>query len=166
MNAVAKVSYTHDAMIDLIIANPAIKQVELARHFSYTQAWVSRVMSSDAFKERLAARKSELVDKGIIHSVEQGFEALTRQSMELLAQKLDATANPELALKVLQTTTQALGYGAKAGGPAIQQNFTIVSPEKARDGTTWLESHKPLIPGGGPQVLDAEIVTNKKLVKL
>ena len=36
-NSIARVKYSHDAMIDLIIANPMIPQGQIAQHFGYTQ---------------------------------------------------------------------------------------------------------------------------------
>ena len=61
-DAIARVKYTHDAMIDLIVAQPGVKQGEIAKYFGYTQAWVSRIMNSDAFLARLAQRKADLVE--------------------------------------------------------------------------------------------------------
>jgi hypothetical protein len=38
---IQKVRYTHDAMIDLIIADPSIHQNHLAKIFGYTASFVS-----------------------------------------------------------------------------------------------------------------------------
>ena len=73
---VARVSYTHDAMIDAIIHNPTISQNQLAAHFGYTPGWVSQIIASDAFQARLAERTGELVDPTIRASVEDRFKAL------------------------------------------------------------------------------------------
>ena len=54
-----RVKYSHDAMIDLIIASPGIQQNTLAIHFGYTVGWISTIMQSDAFQAKLAARKDE-----------------------------------------------------------------------------------------------------------
>ena len=35
--AIQRVSYTHDALIDMIIANPEVSQGELSKAFGYTQ---------------------------------------------------------------------------------------------------------------------------------
>ena len=37
---IKKLSYTHDAMIDHLVANPAISQGQLAGLFGFTQGWV------------------------------------------------------------------------------------------------------------------------------
>ncbi len=36
-NAIKKVSYTHDTMIDLILGNPGISQTAIAAHFGYSR---------------------------------------------------------------------------------------------------------------------------------
>ena len=81
-NAVARVNYSHDAMIDLIIANPAISQNELAKHFGYSAAWVSRVRNSDAFLARLAERKGDIVDPSIIATVEEKIRAVADRAWD------------------------------------------------------------------------------------
>lgn len=143
-NGIAKVSYTHDAMIDLIISAPMISQKDLAAHFGYTQGWVSLVMSSDAFKERLEARRKELVDPLIAASLDTQLEALCRQSMNVLAQKLELpNVSADVALKTLEVTSRAKGYGA-ARGPTINLgNFVVAMPMKAATAEEWLEGHQP-----------------------
>ena len=144
MNAIAKVSYTHDAMIDILIQQPAIKQADLARHFGYTQAWVSRVMSSDAFRERLYARRSELVDPGILVTIEQNFEALARQSYAVLSEALEAKPSSEVALRALDLSARALGYGARKDGVTVNQTYVAIMPQKAIDARSWQAEHAPI----------------------
>lgn len=140
--SITKVSYSHDAMIDLIIANPGVNQGELAQAFGYTEAWVSQVMSSDAFKERLASRKKELVDPAIIASIEQRFEAVAMLSLERLKEKLEKSALPTMdtILAGVNVASRALGYGARPD-PRVQVAIqTVVHvPAKARDSEEWLD---------------------------
>ena len=120
-HGIAKVRYTHDAMIDQILANPAISQNELAATFGYTPAWVSLVMSSDAFRERLAERRGEVVDPALTASVEERFRAMTVRSLEVLQEKLSqpATAIPDnLVLKAVELGAKGLGVGGNAPAPA------------------------------------------------
>lgn len=119
--AIQKVRYTHDGMIDLIVENPAISQGELAATFGYTPGWVSLVMSSDAFKERLEERRAELVDPAIRATIEERFKAMTTRSLEVLQEKLaqDAHQIPDnLVLKALELGAKGLGIGGNAPPPA------------------------------------------------
>lgn len=115
--AIAKIRYSHDAMIDQIVMNPAISQGQLASVFGYTPGWVSLVMSSDAFKERLEQRRSELVDPTIRATLEERFKAVVTRSLEVLQEKLSgpvSTIPDNLALRAAELGAKALGIGGNA----------------------------------------------------
>lgn len=116
MGLLKKVSYTHDAMIDLIIARHGdISQNELAQTFGYTAAWISNILASDSFQARLALRKNELVDPGIRLDVENGFKALVLRSIELLHEKLaQPNVGANTILRTLEISSRAAGYGARS----------------------------------------------------
>lgn len=146
MGEIVKISYTHDAMIDLIVANPMIKQQDLARHFGYTPGWICQIMQSDAFQERLAQRKKEIVAPVVTQSIEERFKGLVARGQEILQDKLDGPNPPtELALKVVEAGARALGYGAKAGGPTVNVGFVVAMPEKAQDAKEWITQHAPRV---------------------
>lgn len=154
MPLIQKVSYTHDAMIDLIIANPNISQGEIAAAFGYTEPWVSIIFNSDAFKERLAERKSELVDPVIRATLEEKFKALADLGTQVVLEKLAATRDPKLGLRALEITSKALGYGAKAPAQtAVQVNVQPVAvvPAKELSSSDWVRSFAP---AGAPAVID------------
>lgn len=138
-DAIATVNYTHDAMIDLMLANPKISQNELAKQFGFTAAWVSRIMNSDAFLERLASRKQELSDPLIAQTIDEKLNMLTGQSLEILSERLAATRNPDLALKVLPEVLKATkGYGAR--GPVVNNSFVVALPGKATNSAEWMQA--------------------------
>ena len=149
-NAIARVKYSHDAMIDLLIANPAISQNEIAANFGYTVPWVSRIMNSDAFQARLALRKEELLDPVIVASIEEKFRALASKSLDVVLDKLSVTNSAELGLKALEISAKALGYGARQQNLNVQTNFVVALPAKAVDAGSWVSAHSP-----HGQVIDA-----------
>ena len=149
-NAIARVKYSHDAMIDLLIANPAISQNEIAANFGYTVPWVSRIMNSDAFQARLALRKEELLDPVIVASIEEKFRALASKSLDVVLDKLSVTNSAELGLKALEISAKALGYGARQQNLNVQTNFVVALPTKAADAGSWASAHSP-----HGQVIDA-----------
>ena len=141
---IAKVRYSHDAMIDLIIAKPTITQQELGLAFDYTEPWISRVIGSDAFQARLAERKAELVDPAIAASIENRIQGLAVQSLDILADKLQSGKSADLALKVAEMTTKSLGFGARdRSGGVVNNNFVVALPEKAQSAAAWAEAHDP-----------------------
>jgi hypothetical protein len=123
--AIQKVNYSHDGMINLILAHRGISQNQIAAHFGYTASWVSQVMSSDAFQAKLAERAAEIEDPTLRATVEDSLKGLVSRSMEILKEKLKAepSAIPDnLALRTLELSTRALGYGARDHTVAVQVN--------------------------------------------
>ena len=111
-NMIQKVRYTHDAVIDLIIENPQISQNQIAATFGYTPGWLSQVMSSDAFKARLEARKDDLVDPQLRLTLNEKFSAMVSRSLDVLAEKLNEhNPDPMLALKAAELGAKSLGLG-------------------------------------------------------
>lgn len=137
-HGIAKVNYTHDAMIDLILAQPQMSQGDLGRYFGYTEGWVSRVIGSDAFQARLAQRKEEVVNPVILASIEEKIKGLAHQSLEVIQRKLEATQSPDLAVKALELSTKALGMGARPANIGMQQNnYVVALPAKAENEGDW-----------------------------
>lgn len=141
-NAIQKVSYTHDMIIDWMIQNPqAHTRREIAAQFGYTEVWINRLLGSDAFQARLAARREELIDPTIRNNIEENFKGLAQQSMDVLMEKLSVDRNPEVALRTLELSSRALGYGVRDNSPKVQMNFVVAMPDKAKDSASWAESH-------------------------
>lgn len=153
----ARVKYTHDAMIDLMIAEPWISQGALARHFGYTESWISIVVNSDAFQNRLAERKGELVDPVITASMEEKFRALTDQSLKILAQKLAQPASvvpDNLALRAAELGAKALGIGGNAPPAAKAPSSDSLSLLAER----LLSLNKPVAELPTMKVIEGEVV--------
>lgn len=88
-----KLRYSHDAMIDLLISDPWISQNGLAAHFGYSPAWVSTILSSDAFQAKLAMRREEIIDPALRLSTAERFKAVVDRSFAILQEKLSAPAH-------------------------------------------------------------------------
>ena len=125
---IAKMNPTHDAMVDFLLANPGIPQHKIASHFGYTQAWVSSLMASDAFKNALRARKVELIDPTLVATMEERFRELTERSVEKLMELIHTNPNldPEILIKAATLGAKSLGLGQK------ESTHTIVLPEQDR----------------------------------
>lgn len=138
MPEIATVKYHHDAMIDEIIAFPSISQGELAARFGFTQSWMSIIINSDAFQERLAERKAELIDPKIRASVEQRLEALAKRSLDKLLEKLD-TSQPMSNADLIACAKLGVGDKNSHRAPQVQNNqyvFQIPAQDKSTSG--WL----------------------------
>lgn len=172
--AIQKVRYSHDGMIELIIKNPWISQNELAAHFGYTAGWVSQVIASDAFQEKMAERKKELVDPAILATIEERFKALVVQSFEILKRKLENSPSDDLALGVMNGAAKALGYGARpAATTQVNNSFVVQLPPKSASSADWVKDHappaadqpsRPLLPKvQSDPIKEAEIVSERAL---
>lgn len=151
--AIARVNYTHDAMIDLIIANPMISQMEISKHFGYTPAWVSRIFNSDAFKARVAQRKHDLVDPSIALTIDEKLRAVADRSLDIVLDKLSLpTTSFTDALNAATLASKALGYGARQQNLSVQQNFVVALPSKAADSRSWAAQYN----GGSADVIEQE----------
>lgn len=147
---IEKTSYSHDAMIDVIIAEPTISQRALAKRFERSEAWISRIIGSDAFQAALAKRRDDILDPAIVASVDERLNGLVIQSLEIITEKLESSRSVDVAFKGLEIGTKALGFGARGGGGNNQQNnFTIVLPQKAPSSQEWVDEHGMKRAGNG-----------------
>ncbi|UOF77832.1 cyclic nucleotide-binding domain [Bacteriophage sp.] len=141
--AIVRVKYSHDAMIEQILARPGISQNELAEMFGYTVPWVSRVMNSDAFLARLAERKHDLVDPALALTIDEKLRAIADTSLDIVQEKLSTIRSIDTAFKALDLSVKALGYGARQQHAQVQNNFVVMMPEKAVSAASWSEKHRP-----------------------
>lgn len=131
--AIAKMAYSHDAMVDIIIANPGISQNAIAEIFGYTPSWISQIITSDTFQTALAKRREQLIDPVVMAEVKSQFESLVARSLDILQQKLNRPANEipdNLALRTLEISSRAAGYGVKdavpqTGGTPVEVNIHL-----------------------------------------
>lgn len=143
--AISRVRYTHDAMADLLIQNPTVTNAELAKHFGYTEPWVSRILNSDAFQQRLAERKNDLIDPTIVRNIEHKLKALTDTAIDVVHDALARTRNPDMAFKALDMGTRALSYGARAQNVNLQAQFVVALPSKSESSDEWAAQHSASI---------------------
>jgi len=152
MSSIQKVRYTHDAIIDVIIAFPAISQGDLAREFGFTQTWMSIIINSPEFKLRLAERKGELVDPKIRASIEERLEGLAKRALDKLLDRLDNTAHQMKDADLIAVAK--LGVGNKNAppiAPQVSQNLYVVQlPSPASSAKEWMSTLSKV--GGSPEM--------------
>ena len=113
-NTLKKLTYTHEAMIDLILQEPTVSYKELAEIFGFSEGWIARVVSSDAFAARLAERKAALIDPIIAKSLNERLRGVTVRAIDLIAEKLSSEeAGAAYALDALGIATSAMNKVGK-----------------------------------------------------
>lgn len=152
----------HEGMIDAIIADPAVRPVDLAQMFGYTVEGIRIVMRTDAFRERLTERKEELVDPLLTAKVEDRLNALADLSIQRLMEKMREGQNPSdrLVLGAAELSTRALGYGARAPQVGVT-NYIAVVPSTSPSGEAWAETYTPAPPPRAPLSRPAELAESR-----
>lgn len=137
-----RVHYSHEAMIDVIIAEPTLTQRELAKQFGRSESWISIIMGSDAFQAALAKRRDDLTDPFLIATIEERFRGLAQQSLSVIAENLEKTRNTDLAVKALEISSKALGFGARNVNQGnTTNNFVVQLPPKIDSQADWAAKH-------------------------
>lgn len=141
----AKVSITHDAIIDFVIANPAATYRQIAMTFGYSPEGIGIICRSDSFKARLEIRKAELVDPVISQSVEDRLIGMAHASLDILQNKLRDSDDANLALRALDSVTKhtAASYGARGGNVVGGTTFVVQLPGPAQNSAEWSRAFAP-----------------------
>jgi len=130
MGNIGKIRYTHQDMIDFLIANPAASQKELAGRYGYSQGWISNIMASDVWKAAFEARRKELIDPALSLTLEQQMEGLTRRSITVLMEKLEQPAVADTTvLKALELGAKASNLGGQnvPTGPSTADHLALLA---------------------------------------
>ena len=131
MPEIAKISFSHEAIINWLVLNPEKQLRDCAAYFGYTQAWLSTIIHSDIFQAKLRARQDEVFGE-IVEGIPEKLRALADVSIEKLTQQVEQFDSPRLAMDACSLALKSLGYGAPAPrGPVVQnvQNNFQVSAE-------------------------------------
>lgn len=146
-----KMRYSHQAMVDTLIQFPEMKQKDLAVMFDKTPGWISTIINSDAFQQRLEERRDEVVDPTLRISLRERFRALTTDSLKELQERLANNPSDNLLLKAADMGAKALGLGGNAPPPIV-----ITSEERLAALANRLKSLQggTGVSGAGEQVLD------------
>lgn len=133
----------HEAIIDMWIADPTLKQGDIARALGKTQAWLSIVVNSDAFRMKFAERKAEFVDPILAATVEDRLRAVANGAAEEFLRRLEvapqSVSNKDL-LGAMRVSGQGLGLGAP-NQPTVAANLYFVSaPQPAASRAQWQEA--------------------------
>jgi hypothetical protein len=132
---VQKVSIKHDVILDYLVANPTAKRTEVAAIFGVTPAWLSTIIHSCAFQERLRLRQDELFTSAVVQPIQDKLMGVAQIATERLMEVVQYESDPKVLSQVADTALKNLGYGQKVVGvPVNQQNnitFNVTKEELA-----------------------------------
>lgn len=151
-NGILEVRYSHQAMIDFIVANPTVSQNQLAIAFNRTPSWISSIIRSDSFQAALNARREELIDPELLLTIKDRFAALAHGSLTRMLEKIaDPLSCPtdDFLLKSADLASRALGYGVRsAEATQVNVGVQIQVPAKAPSVEAWSAAHNPTVENG------------------
>jgi hypothetical protein len=138
--SIDKLSNRHTAIINFIVGNPQVKLGTVAMEFGMTQAWLSCVIHSSAFKSALAAAQVQVFEE-VTLPLREKLEGVSHRAVEKLGVCVDNSQDPKFILDAADKTLKALGFAPTRGpevvAPIQQNNFFTVDKgtlEKAREG--------------------------------
>lgn len=135
-----RVRYTHEACINEIMLNPAISQGDLANMFGFSQSWMSICINSDAFQNRLAERKAEIIDPVLRATINERLDAVAKRSLDKIMERLDKDTHYLKTSELVQIARLGVGdKNTRPAGPQTQNNLYVVAlPPPAQNAEQWL----------------------------
>jgi hypothetical protein len=104
---------------------------ECAVEFGVTRSWLSVIVNSQAFRDRMAKRADEIFDEVVV-PLRDKMAGVAHRAYEKLADKVEVQEDPKLLLEIADRTAHRLGYapnrGPEPAAPpalALQQNFFV-----------------------------------------
>lgn len=155
-HAIQKLSWWHESIVDWMVMNPDQSLAACAISFNVSPPWLSRIINSGVFKERLAHRRESHSDN-ISHTLIEKIQGLAELGIEALTERI-ATERDTIPLPELRAASElalnAMGYspkvgpGVRAGTPSVQIN--IVSSEALTMARQAWQTLSTLDPEGVP----------------
>lgn len=127
-----RLSVTHNAIADWLIANPGKGQLqECATVFEITPSWLSTLIHSDAFRAMLLIKQGEVFEEVVI-PLREKISGVAHRSVEKLGEILESTNDHRLVKEIGKDMLNSLGYGANAKAAVHTgdvHNHLTVSPD-------------------------------------
>ncbi len=120
--------YRYEAIIDYMLANPHMRQGQIALEVGCTQAWLSQVVTSDGFQARYNVRRQQLNEEQE-RSVSARLFDIADKAAERVVQELDKgdDCDAGFALDAQTRALRAMGFGAPKGGNGQEASKAVAS---------------------------------------
>ena len=139
-----QLTYTHKAMMDLILANPTMPMDQLAEHFGVTKAWAKKVTMSDAFQGLLDKRREEIINPIISESVTEKIRGLTTNTLDTLNARVESgvVKTTEL-IEIARIGMTSMGLLDMSDKTVNNNQFVVAMPNKVADADEWAKQVNP-----------------------
>lgn len=111
------------------MSNPKIKLGDVASHFGVTQPWLSQIIHSDAFQEKLK-EKQDVAFHSTVLPIREKMNAVAHIALDKLADMLPMETEVRTVNDVTENMLDRLGFGAKPiqGNTTFNQQNNLVFP--------------------------------------
>ena len=141
MPSIKKVSHKHEAILDMMLANPQMKLRDIAREMGVSQSWLSCIIHSDAFQRKLSERQEEIFNATLMPLKDKiaGAAAVAVEKLSEGVESASPVTDREFVLDATEKLLKAAGFTGREpveGGINAQQNnfyFGAEALEVARE---------------------------------
>jgi hypothetical protein len=118
MAEILALSHTHTDIARFLLQNPTLPLSSVARHFDYTQSWLSSIIHSSAFQAHLAELQAG-ADSLVIADVPQRLRGLASAAIDKLSEQLEfaegtgpvSRVDRQFVQDTAELALKALGFG-------------------------------------------------------
>lgn len=118
---IKRLSIKHEAIMDYILTNPTAKVGEIAMHFNVSRGWMSIVINSDVFRQKLAEKQGELFQHTVI-PIREKMLGIASLGLDKVAEDLENAQDVEYTRKTTESLLDRLGYGTKPAAAPVGSN--------------------------------------------
>lgn len=162
MAEIAKLSPTHEQILNWLLLNPEKSMRECADNFGYTQSWLSQLVHSSIFQAALKTRQEQVMLR-VAQSIPEKLRAVTEIALDKLADKVAASEDPDFILSVADKGLHRMGFApASARAPAGPQGAAIVQQNIYMADASTLEQARATMRAVGmvsQEVIEGQVVT-------
>jgi hypothetical protein len=154
MGDLARISHTHDQIIDWLLANPNQPMSVCAAEFGYTAPWLSTLIHSDLFQAKLQERQETIFGE-VALSVKDRITALAHDSLRRLHEKVQTCDDVDQLVSASELAVKALGFGpTSVRTPGVTVNFqaNVVTKDVLAEARLRME-HREVKAIEGPAVV-------------
>lgn len=113
MHQLQRINHRHEQIINWLLANPDKPLGECARHFGYSQPWLSQVVHSDMFQVAYR-RRAEALGQLVVHTLNNELTGLASLAIQKSVEQLQKpSCGEEFLQKTTNTVLSALGFSSK-----------------------------------------------------
>lgn len=124
MPEIQKVSIRHNEIMDYLMANPAVRLGDVAKHFGISQPWLSTIIHSDAF-QTLLKEKQNIAFHHTVLPVREKLTTIAHMALDRMAETLPMETELRTIKDVTADVLDRIGFGSKSPAQAPASGQTV-----------------------------------------